>query len=35
MEENRLGKGLAALIDSNQIDNSRSSNIEKFEIPKI
>ncbi len=35
MEENRLGKGLAALIDSNQIDNSSSSYIEKFDITKI
>ncbi len=35
MEENRLGKGLAALIDSNQIDNSSSSYIEKFDISKI
>ncbi len=35
MEENRLGKGLAALIDSNQIDNSSSSYREKFDITKI
>jgi len=35
MEENRLGKGLAALIDSNEIDNSSSSYKEKFDITKI
>lgn len=35
MEENRLGKGLAALIDSNEIDNSSSSYREKFDITKI
>lgn len=35
MEEQRLGKGLAALIDSNQIDNSSSSYREKFDINKI
>jgi len=35
MEEKRLGKGLAALIDSNQIDNSTSSYREKFDINKI
>ena len=35
MEEQRLGKGLAALIDSNEIDNSSSSYREKFDINKI
>lgn len=35
MEEQRLGKGLAALIDSKQIDNSSSSYREKFDITKI
>ncbi len=35
MEEQRLGKGLAALIDSNEIDNSSSSYKEKFDITKI
>jgi len=35
MEEKRLGKGLAALIDSNEIDNSSSSYREKFDITKI
>ncbi|HRX43641.1 MAG TPA: ParB/RepB/Spo0J family partition protein [Candidatus Dojkabacteria bacterium] len=35
MEENRLGKGLAALIDSKEIDNSSSSYREKFDITKI
>lgn len=35
MEENRLGKGLAALISSNEIDNSSSSYKEKFDITKI
>lgn len=35
MEEKRLGKGLAALIDSKQIDNSSSSYQEKFDISKI
>lgn len=35
MEEARLGKGLAALIDSRQIDNSSSSYREKFDIDKI
>jgi ParB family chromosome partitioning protein len=35
MEETRLGKGLAALIDSNEIDNSSSSYKEKFDITKI
>lgn len=35
MDENRLGKGLAALIDSNEIDNSSSSYREKFDITKI
>jgi len=35
VEENRLGKGLAALIDSNEIDNSSSSYKEKFDITKI
>ncbi len=35
MEEQRLGKGLAALINSNEIDNSSSSYKEKFDITKI
>ena len=35
MEEKRLGKGLAALIDSNEIDNSSSLYREKFDITKI
>lgn len=35
MEENRLGKGLAALINSNEIDNSSSSYREKFDITKV
>ncbi|NLZ24478.1 ParB/RepB/Spo0J family partition protein [Candidatus Dojkabacteria bacterium] len=35
MEDNRLGKGLAALIDSHQIDNSSSAYREKFDINKI
>jgi len=35
MEEQRLGKGLAALIDSNEIDNSSSAYREKFDINKI
>ncbi len=35
MEEQRLGKGLAALISSNEIDNSSSSYKEKFDITKI
>ncbi len=35
MEEQRLGKGLAALIDSNEIDNSSSAYREKFDITKI
>ncbi len=35
MEEKRLGKGLAALIDSKEIDNSSSSYREKFDITKI
>lgn len=35
MEEQRLGKGLAALIDSNEIDNSTSAYREKFDINKI
>lgn len=35
MEEQRLGKGLAALIDSNEIDNSSSSYREKFDVNKI
>lgn len=35
MEEVRLGKGLAALIDSREIDNSSSSYREKFDIEKI
>lgn len=35
MEEQRLGKGLAALIDSKQIDNSSSAYREKFDINKI
>lgn len=35
MDEQRLGKGLAALIDSQEIDNSTSSYREKFDIQKI
>ncbi|OGC44092.1 hypothetical protein A2400_00655 [candidate division WS6 bacterium RIFOXYB1_FULL_33_14] len=35
MSEQRLGKGLAALIDSKEIDNSSSSYREKFDITKI
>ncbi|OGC37134.1 hypothetical protein A2436_01635, partial [candidate division WS6 bacterium RIFOXYC1_FULL_33_9] len=35
MEEARLGKGLAALINNNEIDNSSSSYREKFDITKI
>ncbi len=35
MTETRLGKGLAALIDSKEIDNSSSSYREKFDINKI
>lgn len=35
MDEQRLGKGLAALIDAKQIDNSTSSYREKFDIQKI
>jgi ParB family transcriptional regulator, chromosome partitioning protein len=35
MEEARLGKGLAALIDSKEIDNSSSAYREKFDINKI
>ncbi|MGI6423024.1 MAG: ParB/RepB/Spo0J family partition protein [Candidatus Dojkabacteria bacterium] len=35
MSEERLGKGLAALIDSKEIDNSSSSYREKFDINKI
>ena len=35
MEEQRLGKGLAALIDSKEIDNSSSAYREKFDITKI
>lgn len=35
MEEQRLGKGLAALIDSKELDNSSSSYREKFDIDKI
>jgi ParB family chromosome partitioning protein len=35
MSEARLGKGLAALIDSKEIDNSSSSYREKFDINKI
>ena len=31
----RLGKGLAALISSNEIDNSNSSFIPDFDISKI
>lgn len=34
-ENSRLGKGLAALINSNEIDNSSSSYIENFDIEKI
>lgn len=35
MEQQRLGKGLAALIDSKEIDNSSSAYREKFDINKI
>ncbi|MFA5622874.1 MAG: ParB/RepB/Spo0J family partition protein [Candidatus Dojkabacteria bacterium] len=35
MTDARLGKGLAALIDSKEIDNSSSSYREKFDINKI
>lgn len=35
MEEVRLGKGLAALIDTKVIDNSSSAYREKFDIDKI
>ena len=35
MDEARLGKGLAALINNNEIDNSSSSYREKFDITKI
>jgi ParB family chromosome partitioning protein len=35
MIEQRLGKGLAALIDSKQIDNSSSAYREKFDINKV
>ena len=35
MTEPRLGKGLAALIDSKQIDNSSSAYREKFDINKV
>lgn len=35
MEEVRLGKGLAALIDSKEIDNSSSAYREKFDIERI
>ncbi|MDX9739017.1 MAG: ParB/RepB/Spo0J family partition protein [Candidatus Dojkabacteria bacterium] len=35
MTEARLGKGLAALIDSKEIDNSSSSYREKFDINRI
>lgn len=34
-EQTRLGKGLAALISSNEIDNSSSSYIDSFPIDKI
>ncbi|MHC1716712.1 MAG: ParB/RepB/Spo0J family partition protein [Candidatus Dojkabacteria bacterium] len=34
-ETRRLGKGLAALINSNEIDNSSSAFIENFDIGKI
>jgi ParB family chromosome partitioning protein len=35
MSEQRLGKGLAALIDSKEIDNSSSAYREKFDIERI
>lgn len=35
MSEERLGKGLAALIDANEIDNSSSAYREKFDINRI
>ena len=35
MNEPRLGKGLAALISSNEIDNTSNSYVENFDINKI
>ena len=35
MQNERLGKGLAALISSNQVDNSTSSYIPDFNIDNI
>ena len=35
MEEPRLGKGLAALISSNQIENTNNAYIEDFDISRI
>ncbi len=35
METERLGKGLAALISSNQVDNSSSSFVPEFSIELI
>lgn len=35
MEEQRLGKGLAALISSNEMENTNNSYVENFDINKI
>lgn len=35
MEEPRLGKGLAALINANEIENTNNSYVENFDIEKI
>ena len=35
MTEQRLGKGLAALINSNEIQNTNNAYVENFDIEKV